>query len=246
MISLCSRNGRPRINSIHSPGAMTAKVLWEVQMPSRDITLNSTYWEGHIDLEAEEDITMSTFSGSGRRRTGKPSFATVSGQMRTRWEPLLISEENFNGNSAAGPSIVHFHTICFDLNGGLMETSPSEKLALPIMDKPVRGPKIDTTKSKSPEVTMLGLSQFHKEAIKGKSGETSVVKRNPVSNELVLEGRKNASYFHIIGHTTFGMGKEVVTGLFEFHENFQCQFSSGDNGGVMKSQMFKRHCRGHI
>ena len=62
-----------------------------------------------------------------------------------------MREENFKGNSAAGPSIVHFQMKCFDLKGGLTETSPSEKLVFPITDEPASGPKMEATKSESPE-----------------------------------------------------------------------------------------------
>ena len=66
---------------------------------------------------------------------------------------MSIKEENFTGKSTLGPSIVHFHTKCLDLNGGLTDVSPSEKLPLPITDVLEKGPNKAATTLSSIELS---------------------------------------------------------------------------------------------
>jgi len=84
-----------------------------------------------------------------------------------------------------------------------------------------------------------GFAKFNKKHIEGERRNSDSIGGDPVSYELVLEGRKDTSDPRFHGNTAFSMRKEVVACLFEFHQNFGCQLTSGDKGGVMKGCVFK-------
>ena len=77
------RKGSPRIRGIQSPGAIIAKIIFEVHCPSNDVTLILTYSEKIFGTEEEVDIATSIVSGSGNLKTDSPSCVTICGRIRT-------------------------------------------------------------------------------------------------------------------------------------------------------------------
>src|ERR1700678_477310 len=86
-----------------------------------------------LSFFSESLIATAMGSGCGREKVFRPSFSTISGRMSTRWQPLSIRDETFNGNSADGPSMKHFHTKCLHFKGArlLTESDSPESVPLP-------------------------------------------------------------------------------------------------------------------
>src|ERR1700678_334981 len=130
---LCGTNGRPKITGMQRLGVIKARTRREVQVRSSEVRSNITNLSRIILFFSLESLIATAIgSGVGRVKVDRPSFSTISGRMRTRWQPLSTREDIFNGNSVDGPSIKHFHTKCLHFNGARSLTVSDSPDSVPL------------------------------------------------------------------------------------------------------------------
>lgn len=85
-----------------------------------------------------------------------------------------------------------------------------------------------------------GVTELFYELSERQRRKTGTIRGDPIMHKRVLEAGKYTDYFLVIGNSSFCVGKESFTVLFEFNEISRSEFTGGNSGRVVDGRMFDR------